>query len=167
MGYAQFIRFGKNKKGDITPLLRDKKAFRQAVEDLAEPFLGKQIDKVAAIEARGFVFAGAMAYLLNAGVALVRKGGNLPCDVLIEEFVDYTGEKKSLEIHEDEISKGERILIVDDWLQTGAHARATVNMIEKLGGVIVGFAVFIDDSTEEAEAFLSKYQYHYLVTSHR
>lgn len=168
MGYAQFIRFsGNSKKGDITPLLKDKGAFRKAIEALIEPFTNEKIDKVVAIEARGFILGGAATYLLKAGFVPVRKGGALPCDVLREEFVDYTGKEKSLEIAKDAIQEGERVLVVDDWFETGAQARATAKMIETLGGVIVGFAVLIDDTTQEAREFLSKYRYHYLVTSHK
>ena len=166
MDYARFIRFERKQKGDITPLLGDRKTFNQAVKDLIEPFSSKQIDKIACLEARGFIFAGAIAYLLNAGVVMVRKGGALPCDVLSEEFVDYTRQRKSLEIAKDAIKKGDRVLIVDDWVETGAQAKASVSMIEQLGGIIVGFAVLVDDASEETYQFLSKYDYHFLITSH-
>src|SRR3989344_1006022 len=125
MDYAHFIRFVNNsKKGDISPLLADKEAFNRAVQDMLEPFLGEKIDKVAGIEARGFIFAGAIARSLNTGVVMIRKGGKLPCEVLKEVCIDYSGEEKSLEIARDAIKKGERILVVDDWVETGAQSKA-------------------------------------------
>ena len=163
MNYKRFIRFGNGKKGDITPLLKNKKAFKSAITEMAKPFFGEKIDKVVGIEARGFIFAGAIAYLLGVGLVLVRKSGSLPMAVLQEKCIDYTGKEKILEIHKDAIKSGERVLIIDDWFETGAQAKATIKMIKKLGGIIVGLSVFIDNTTPEAREFLSEYKYHYLV----
>lgn len=163
MDYAKFVRFvNGSKKGDITPLLKDKKVFGSALRDLIKPF--SNIDKVACLEARGFIFAGVAAYLLDAGVVMIRKGGNLPCEVLRKEFVDYSGQKKALEIPKDGIEKGEKVLIIDDWVETGAQSQAAASMIEQLGGIVVGFAVIVDEASEEAYQFLSRYQYHFLIS---
>ena len=142
--------------------MKDKKAFRSAIEEMARSFFGKKIDKVVGIEARGFIFAGVIAYLLGAGVVMVRKAGALPLSVFQEKCVDYTGKEKILEIRKGVIKKGERALILDDWFETGAQAKVTAKMIKKLGGIIAGFSVFIDNTTPEAKKFLSKYKYHYL-----
>lgn len=166
MDYSRLIRFvDKNKKGDITPLLENKKAFKKAVKDLVKPFLKERIDKVAGIEARGFIFAGAVAYLLGAGFVMVRKGGKLPCKVLTSECVDYTGQKKLLEIPIDAVKKGERILVIDDWVETGAQTKASIAMIEELGGIVVGVAAVIDYTPNDVYDLLSKYHYHFLVTN--
>lgn len=163
MNYAKFIRFGENRKGDITPLLKNKKAFRQSIEEMIKPFAGEKIDKVVGLEARGFILGGAIAYLLNVGFVTIRKGGTIPCDVLIEECIDYTGKKKVLEIAKDAFQKGEHILVVDDWIETGAQAKTSAKMIETLGGIIAGFTVLVDDTTKEAREFLSRYKYHFLI----
>ena len=98
MDYKKYIRFVKSgKKGDISLLLENKKAFRWAIKELAKPFCKKNIDKIAGIEARGFILAGGVAYLLNKGLIMIRKGGKLPMEALHEDFVDYTGKNKSLE----------------------------------------------------------------------
>jgi len=87
--------------------------------------------------------------------------------VLKKEFIDYTNQKKSLEIPRDTIKKGERVLLVDDWVETGAQAKASITMIEQPGGIIVGFAVIVDDASGEAHDFLSKYRYHFLISWHK
>ncbi|MFH1366433.1 MAG: purine phosphoribosyltransferase family protein [Patescibacteria group bacterium] len=170
MDYEDFLRFGKGEdgntsflKGDISPFLEDGDLFKQITREMAAPFLHSRIDKVASIEARGFLFAGAIAYILDAGIVMVRKEGKLPMDVLRRELVDYSDKKKTLEIHRDGVRKGERVLVIDDWFETGAQARAATQMIEQLGGIIIGFSVLIDNTTKEARKFFSNHNYHYLV----
>ena len=163
MDYKKFIRFGKEGKGDISLLLEDVGAFRQAIEEMLAPFQKENIDKVVAIEARGFLFGAVIASTMNVPLAMVRKEGNLPMDVLREEVIDYTGKKKVLEIQKDAIKKGERVLVVDDWVETGSQARTAFQMIEKLGGEIAGFTVLVDNTTKDVKDFLSSYPYHCLI----
>lgn len=163
MDYASFIRFGENRKGDISLLLRNKHALAGAIEDLAKPFRGEKIDQVVGLEARGFIFASAIAYLLEAGFVMVRKSGALSCEVLQEEVVDYSKTRKCLEVAKDAIQAGERVLIVDDWIETGSQIRASCKMIESLGGNIVGVAALVNDTSKEAREFLEKYHYHHLI----
>lgn len=163
MDYASFIRFGENRKGDISLLLRNRWVLAEAIADLAQPFRGERIDQVVGLEARGFIFAAPIAYLLGAGLVLVRKGGALSCEVLHEEVVDYSKTRKCLEIAKDAIQPGERVLVVDDWVETGSQIRASCKMIESLGGNIVGVAALINDALPEAREFLAKYRYHYLI----
>ena len=128
---------------DITTLLRDKDKFRQAVDLFAEKFKGKKIDIVLSIEARGFVFGAALAYKLGAGIALVRKKGKLPFKTYSVTYELEYG-KDTLEIHQDAFKKGANVLIVDDLLATGGTCKAVTELVQKMGGKIVGLAFLIE-----------------------
>ncbi len=128
---------------DITPLLGDPKAFRGAVDALAGHFDGHRVDKVLGIEARGFIVAAPVAYGFGAGFVPVRKAGKLPWEIEREEYTLEYG-NDLLEIHRDAVAPGERALIVDDVLATGGTAAATVRLVEKLGGVVVGLGFIIE-----------------------
>ncbi len=128
---------------DITTLLKDQAGLRAVIDDLGETYRGKQIDIVAGIEARGFIFAPAVAYALNAGFVPVRKPKKLPAET---ERVEYDLEYGTdvLEIHRDAIEPGQKVLIVDDVLATGGTAKAVSQLIEKLGGNLVGLSFVIE-----------------------
>ena len=131
---------------DITPLLGDAATFTAAVDGLVGDFAGSPVDRVVGVEARGFIFASAVAYRIGAGLVPVRKAGKLPWAVVREEYdLEYGSDK--LEIHRDAIHPGERILIIDDVLATGGTAAATARLVETLGGVIagLGFVIELDD----------------------
>jgi adenine phosphoribosyltransferase len=128
---------------DITPLLAAPDAFALTVDELAAPFAGEQIDKVIGIEARGFVFAAPVAYRRGAGFVPVRKVGKLPWEIEQEEYVLEYG-TDLLEIHRDAVQPGERVLIVDDVIATGGTAAATARLVERLGGVVAGFAFLLE-----------------------
>jgi adenine phosphoribosyltransferase len=128
---------------DITPLLAAPDAFAAVVDAVAAPFADRRIDKVLGIEARGFVFAAPVAYRHAAGFVPVRKAGKLPWEIEREEYeLEYGTDL--LEIHRDAIAPGEQVLIVDDVLATGGTAAATLRLAERLGGVVVGLAFFIE-----------------------
>jgi adenine phosphoribosyltransferase len=128
---------------DITTLVKDPAAFREAVDRMAEPYKGKKIDVVAAIESRGFIFGATLAYILGAGFVPIRKPNKLPADAINESYTLEYG-TNTLEIHKDAVRKGQKVLLVDDLLATGGSARAAVNLIERLGGKMVGVAFLID-----------------------
>ena len=128
---------------DITTLLIDGPAFREAVDLLAERFQNQEIKKVVGIESRGFVFGSVIAYKWGVGFVPVRKPGKLPAETISEEY-DLEYGTDSLEIHRDAITPGEKVLIVDDLLATGGTAQATVNLINRLGGEIAGIAFLIE-----------------------
>jgi len=163
MDYTKFIRFREDRKGDISLLLRDKQALAGAIKDLVKPFLSERVDQVVGLEARGFIFAATTACLLKTGLVLVRKSGALYCEVLKEEVVDYTKTRKCLEIAKDAIRAAERVLVVDDWIETGSQIKASCKMVETLGGNIVGVAALINDASKEAQEFLAQYHYHYVI----
>jgi adenine phosphoribosyltransferase len=128
---------------DITPLLGDVEAFRATVDGVASPFADREIDKVLGVEARGFIIAAPVAYRFGAGFVPVRKAGKLPWQIEREEYeLEYGTDL--LEIHRDAVAPGERALIVDDVLATGGTAAATVRLVEKLGGIVVGLGFVVE-----------------------
>jgi adenine phosphoribosyltransferase len=128
---------------DVTTLFGDPRGFRMAIDLLIHPYAGLKIDKVAALEARGFVLGGAIAHQLSIGFAPIRKKGKLPWKTIAEEYQLEYGEA-IVEAHEEAIQPGESVLLVDDLLATGGTAEAGIRIIERLGGEIVGCAFIID-----------------------
>ncbi len=128
---------------DITTLLGDAAALRQAVADLAAAFPTDGVDHVAGIEARGFILGGAAACQLGVGFIPVRKRGKLPHQTLIEEYELEYGED-AVEIHVDAARPGQRILVIDDLIATGGTAAAAINLIRKAGAEVVGAAFVVD-----------------------
>jgi adenine phosphoribosyltransferase len=128
---------------DITPLLGDPSAFRAAVDSLVEAYAGDHVTKVLGVEARGFILAAPVAYGLGAGFVPVRKVGKLPWAVESAEYALEYG-TDVLEVHQDAVTAGERVLIVDDVLATGGTAAATVRLAEALGAEVVGLAFLIE-----------------------
>lgn len=128
---------------DITPVLADRRAFTDLVDALAGPYEGDEVDKVAGIEARGFIMATPVAEALHAGFVPIRKPGKLPYRVVREEY-DLEYGRDALEVHEDAFVAGDRVLIVDDVLATGGTSAAAVRLIRRLGAEVIGVAVFIE-----------------------
>lgn len=128
---------------DITTLLKDPAGFKGVIDGITDHFLGKQIDTVIGIEARGFIFAPALAYHLGAGFVPVRKPKKLPSEV--ESFTyDLEYGKDTLEIHRDAVGEGHRVIIADDLLATGGTAQAVVKLVEKLGGKVEGLCFVVE-----------------------
>lgn len=128
---------------DITTLIKDGKALHYAVDEMCKPFEDKKIDAILGAEARGFIFGAAMAYKMGVGFIPVRKPGKLPyetCDVTYD--LEYGS--NVLEMHTDAIGKGDRILIADDLVATGGTAMAKAKIVEKMGGIVAGFAFLIE-----------------------
>lgn len=128
---------------DVTTLFADPRGFRMAIDQMLHPFAGIAIDKVVGLEARGFILGGAIAHQLSVGFVPVRKKGKLPGPVLSESYTLEYGTAE-VELHDDAIEAGERILVVDDLLATGGTAEAGIRLIERLGGEIVGCAFIVD-----------------------
>lgn len=130
---------------DITTLLKDRRGFARLIDALTDYYISKDVDLVLGIEARGFIFGPALAYRLNAGFVPVRKPKKLPSKVLQWKYELEYGHD-TLEIHEDAIQRGQRVLICDDLLATGGTARAAAQMVNQLGGEIcgLGFVVELD-----------------------
>jgi adenine phosphoribosyltransferase len=128
---------------DITPLLADPSGLALAVELLANPYRGKHVDLVIGAESRGFIFGTAVAMCLSAGFGLVRKPGKLPHKRVAMTY-DLEYGTDTLEMHADTIVKGQRVLIVDDVLATGGTMKACIDLVEQLGGELIGVAVLIE-----------------------
>jgi len=149
---------------DITPLLRDALAFRAAIHKLIQPYVHQNIASVVGIDARGFLFAGAMAYALKCGAVLVRKKGKLPWDIITQSYALEYG-TAVLEIHKDAIKKSARVAVVDDILATGGTMLATTKLVEKLGGKVVGVSVLgVLDFSPGAQRVAKKYALHSLIS---
>ncbi|MCA0044076.1 adenine phosphoribosyltransferase [Celeribacter litoreus] len=128
---------------DVTTLFADPRGMRLAIDQLLDPYVGQRIDKVVGLEARGFILGGAIAHQLSIGFVPIRKKGKLPGAVISEEYTLEYGEAV-VEVHDDAIQPGEKILVVDDLLATGGTAQAGIKLVERLGGEIVGCAFIID-----------------------
>lgn len=128
---------------DVTTLLRDPDGFRLAIESLATPYEDRGISLVVGIESRGFILGSAVADRIGAGFVPVRKFGKLPAECVRATYeLEYGAD--SLEMHRDAIEKGQRVLVVDDLLATGGTARATVDLVKQIGGVVEGVAFLIE-----------------------
>ena len=128
---------------DITPLLKDKKAFKQTIDRLAEHYKDLKIDAIVSNEARGFIVGAPLAYKLGVGFVPVRKKGKLPSKcVQLTYQKEY--EKDTIEMHEDAIKKGDKALIIDDLLATGGTVKANIDLVEKQGGKVVGLGFLIE-----------------------
>jgi adenine phosphoribosyltransferase len=128
---------------DITPLLGNADAFTFAVDTISDHFAGRRIDKVLGVEARGFIVAAPIAYRYRAGFVPVRKAGKLPWEIEAQEYeLEYGTDV--LEVHRDAVQPGEAVVIVDDVLATGGTAAATVRLVERLGGTVVGLGFIVE-----------------------
>ena len=128
---------------DITTLLKHPEGLRKTVDALAKSFEGERVDTVVGIEARGFIFAPAMAYQLGAGFVPARKPGKLPSECATVSY-DLEYGKDALQVHRDAVGRGHRVVIADDLLATGGTAQAVVRLVEELGGEVVGLAFVVE-----------------------
>ncbi len=148
---------------DITTLLENKNIFRYVIDKMAQPYMSLGIDKVVAIDARGFLLAAPIAYTLGCGVCLIRKKGKLPYATIEERYQKEYG-PDTLAIHKDTIKPDERVLLVDDVLATGGTARAALKLIERLGGKVIGISFLIDLPFLGGSKRIHKYKTSYLVS---
>ena len=128
---------------DVTTLFADARGFRMAIDQLLHPFAGARIDKVVGLEARGFILGGAVAHQLTTGFVPIRKKGKLPGATIAQDYKLEYGEA-IMEIHDDALKPGEKVLLVDDLLATGGTAEAGIRLIERLGASVVGCAFVVD-----------------------
>ncbi len=148
---------------DITTLLQDSDGFKLALGEMEKFVRSCDPDKIVAIEARGFFFGAAIADRMGLGIIPVRKPGKLPYDKISEEYqLEYGTDK--LEIHSDAVSKGERVVVVDDLIATGGTIKATCNLVERLGGEVVGISSVIGLTFLPGDDVLDKYNVNYLIS---
>ena len=128
---------------DITTLLNNSGGFRAAIDEFVNRYKDIKIDKIVAIESRGFIIAAPLAYLLNVGLVLIRKPGKLPSKTIVQDYeLEYGTDR--IEVHTDAINKGDKVLIVDDLIATGGTAEATVKLVKKMRGEIIECCFVID-----------------------
>jgi adenine phosphoribosyltransferase len=128
---------------DVTTLFADARGFRMAIDQLLTPYAGMRIDKVAGLEARGFILGGAVAHQLSCGFVPIRKKGKLPGRTIAQSYTLEYGEAV-VEVHDDAMQAGEKVLLVDDLLATGGTAEAGIRLIERLGADVIGCAFVVD-----------------------
>jgi adenine phosphoribosyltransferase len=128
---------------DITTLLNDRQGFRDTIEALASPYRGKAVEQVVGIESRGFILGAAVANTLGAGFGPIRKPGKLPSQCYREDYALEYG-TDGLEIHQDAVNIGQRVLVVDDVLATGGTAKAAAGLVRRIGGDLVGLSFLIE-----------------------
>ncbi|MHB1346255.1 MAG: adenine phosphoribosyltransferase [Candidatus Humimicrobiaceae bacterium] len=147
---------------DITTLIKDGEALKYSVDKMAEQYEGRKIDAIMGAESRGFIFGAAMAYKLGVGFIPVRKSGKLPYKT-VQVSYDLEYGSSSLEMHVDAINKGDNILIVDDLVATGGTAKAMAEIIERMGGVVLGFSFLVELSFLNPRKALDGYDVRSLV----
>ena len=148
---------------DITPLLRDPAAFREAVQRMAEPLKGRSIDAVVVVEARGFLFGAALAYELGIPLVPARKSGKLPYDVISVTYSLEYGED-TLEMHTDGVMAGQRVVVVDDVLATGGTLAAACRLVAKAGATVDGLSLVVELSFLEGRKQLKDYEISSVIT---
>lgn len=148
---------------DLSRLFADAGLFSAVVTQLAEPFRSERITAVAALDASGFALGGAVAFVLGAGLVLLRKPGKAAWQTVSQEFTDYNRTRSALHVVSDAVSPGARILVVDDWSETGAQAFAAIQLLERLGAVIVGVAFINVDPQVRHDARFGPYRIHALL----
>jgi adenine phosphoribosyltransferase len=148
---------------DITPLVADPTAFRQAIDELAAWAGPRTPDAILGAEARGFIFGGALAYALGCGFVPARKPGKLPWQTVEATYALEYG-NDTLQVHADAILAGQRVIVLDDVLATGGTAKAKVDLVEKLGGTVVGALFVIELAFLDGRSKLGGYDVHALIT---
>ncbi len=147
---------------DITPLLKEAEPFAYVINKTVEKYRSSNIDKVVSVEARGYIFGGALALQLGCGFVPVRKPGKLPAKTISMEYTLEYG-KNTIEMHYDAVNPGEKVLVFDDLLATGGTVQATCKLVEKLGGKVVGCAFVIDLTYLEGRKRLKDYDLYTLI----
>jgi adenine phosphoribosyltransferase len=156
--YLQLIGRGDgSRRCDVTPLFESHAAFTALIEDLVRPYLAVGVDQVAGIDALGFVLGTATALRLKVGFVALRKSGKLPSGTYTQPLTDYSGSPKALEVRVGAIPSGSKVLLVDEWVETGAQVEAAVALVERSGGVVVGICAINIDDNERTRALRERY----------
>jgi adenine phosphoribosyltransferase len=144
-------------RNDVTPLFADAESFNALVHDLVDALDGHIPTKVACVDALGFILGTAIARELDLGVIAIRKGGKLPVPTISESFIDYSGSEKVLELRRDLELPGEQILIIDEWIETGAQIMASIRLIEACGATVSGVMTIHMDENQSTLRLAESY----------
>ena len=163
MKYEYYDRFiNKNTVGryDVTPIFENPKVFANLINDLLKPFKKIKFNKVVGLDALGFIIGGAISNKIEVGFVPVRKRGKLPGikgTVLRTSFVDYSKEKKVFEINKSSIKKEDKVLIVDEWVETGSQMKSAIKLIEELGGKVIGISTLRAHKNKKTKILFDRY----------
>ena len=162
MDYLRLIDRSKThfKRSDVTPIFAEPAAFKALVDDLVAPWTDAKVERVVGTDALGFIVGTALALRLGVGFVPVRKGGKLPVRHERAVFHDYSGGEKTLELRAEPWPRGTRVLLSDEWIESGATAKAAVGLIERAGGVIVGISAIAFRKNEKTAPLWAKYRCH-------
>lgn len=158
--YNKFVNTKTKLRCDVTPIFQNPKVFSNLISDLIKPFKDIRFNVIVGLDALGFIIGGAMAYKLKMSFVPVRKGRKLPGikgTVIRTTFTDYTETKKTLEMNKGAIRKGDTVLIVDDWIETGSQIKSAIKLIEKQGGKVIGVTVLCAEKTPQTRILFEKY----------
>lgn len=158
--YSKLIKNYPNQRCDVSSLFSDPIVFSNLIKDLIKPFKNINFDKIVALDALGFILGGAIALKIKKPLILARKTGKLPSnpDSLIKtEFKDYSKTIKSFEMYNNSIKHGDKVLIVDEWIETGTQVKAVIELIEKQGGTVIGISAINADRNNNTSILFEKY----------
>lgn len=170
MDYEYYEKYvNKNTVGryDLTPVFSDGVVFSNLISDLTNMFSDKEFDVVVGLDALGFVISSGVALKSGKGLVLVRKGGKLPGvkdSIISKSFVDYTKKEKVFEMNKGSIKKGQKVLIADEWIETGNQVRTAISLIEEQGGIVVGVLSIGGEKTDKTKDLFEKYDIRCLKT---
>lgn len=156
--YLELIDKSTRGRYDVTPIFADFQAFSELIRDLNQLCHGVDFDVIGGIDALGFILGTGMALKTRKPLVLIRKGGKLPTDVEKVEFVDYSGQAKSLEIRVDALHPHQKVLIVDEWVETGAQVKAAIQLVEASGGEVAGILTINADQNQATLELGQKYR---------
>ncbi|XP_034763402.1 adenine phosphoribosyltransferase-like isoform X2 [Acipenser ruthenus] len=151
---------------DPSRLYCNKQGLQDCIEDLLEPFQGETIDLVAGIDAMGFILGSAIATSLGKGFLAIRKSGHLCVKTHSQDYTDYSGREKAMEVRTDVLKAGVRVLIVDQWVETGGTMKAAIKLVEQQGAVVVGVAAVCIENSEGGHWIRERYKHSHCVPSH-
>lgn len=158
--YYKYINKKTRNRYDATPIFANPKVFSNLVTDLTRPFRNVKLDKIVGLDALGFILGGAISERLKVGFVPVRKGGKLPGvkgSVIKTSTIDYTKKKKTFEMNKGSIKRGDRVLIVDEWIETGSQVKAAIKLVEKQGGKVIGVSALCAEKTPKTKVLFYKY----------
>lgn len=159
--YEGYINKNTTNKYDLTSVFENFEVFSNLIHDLSMAFEEVDFEAVVGLDSLGFILGGACAFHMKKGFISVRKGGGFPVEdryKTMVDFTDYSGKDKSLEIRNDSICEGKKVIIIDDWIETGTQVKATIKMIESLGGEVVGISAVGVEENENTENLLKSYK---------
>ena len=164
LDFKQYIRnWPGNPRSDLTHLLAQPHVFPALIEELAAPFEGDHITHVATVDAGGFPLGGGIAFRLKAGAVLIRKGGRVDWEVASRSCTDFSSKEKQLEIARDAVTTSDRVLVVDDWSETGGQLSAAIELVEQLGASVVGACCLHIAPRVRQDERLSGYHLHWVI----